>query len=262
MKVESWMFQDPGAPLCLRDREESPGPGLWLAWRNSFSPRGIVLGVLGVFLGAPFLTAYVFPPIVWVLTRRFAKTGVTPNQVTVVGIIACFAAIPFFAAGMWLPGLALGYLMAVLDSVDGKLARLTFTYSSQGDILDHGLDLVHPPLWYFAWAWGLAGGELQSPLVTASVWWFLFYLFDRVMEMLFKASTGQSIHGYTPLDVRMRTFISRRNTNMAVFTLALPLGLGVESFYLMVAWQGVCLAFHLSRVITYWNVDDPKASGA
>jgi hypothetical protein len=27
--------------------------GFWLAWRNGFSTRGIVLGVLGVFLGAP-----------------------------------------------------------------------------------------------------------------------------------------------------------------------------------------------------------------
>jgi len=34
--------------------------GFWLAWRNSFSASGIVLGVLGVFLGAPFLTAYLF----------------------------------------------------------------------------------------------------------------------------------------------------------------------------------------------------------
>lgn len=34
--------------------------GFWLAWRNAFSGVGIVLGVLGVFLGAPFLTAYLF----------------------------------------------------------------------------------------------------------------------------------------------------------------------------------------------------------
>ena len=32
--------------------------GLWIAWRNDFSSKGLVLGVLGLFLGAPFLSAY------------------------------------------------------------------------------------------------------------------------------------------------------------------------------------------------------------
>ena len=32
--------------------------GLWLAWRNDFSPFGLALGFSGVLLGAPYLTAY------------------------------------------------------------------------------------------------------------------------------------------------------------------------------------------------------------
>ena len=34
--------------------------GLWLAWRHHFSPSGLALGVLGLFGGAPVLTAYLF----------------------------------------------------------------------------------------------------------------------------------------------------------------------------------------------------------
>ena len=34
--------------------------GFWLAWRHHFSPGGLVLGVLGLFGGAPVLTAYLF----------------------------------------------------------------------------------------------------------------------------------------------------------------------------------------------------------
>ena len=30
----------------------------WTAWRNGFSPGGLGLGLLALFLGAPFLTAY------------------------------------------------------------------------------------------------------------------------------------------------------------------------------------------------------------
>ena len=32
--------------------------GFWIAWRNNFTPKGITLGVGGVFLGAPYLAAY------------------------------------------------------------------------------------------------------------------------------------------------------------------------------------------------------------
>ena len=32
--------------------------GTWLAWRHHFRPAGLVLGALGVFGGALFLTAY------------------------------------------------------------------------------------------------------------------------------------------------------------------------------------------------------------
>ena len=53
----------------------------------------------------------------------------------------------------------MAYGMSVLDSVDGKLARLTFTDSRLGNFLDHGLDIVHPPIWYVAWAYGIGLGE-------------------------------------------------------------------------------------------------------
>jgi hypothetical protein len=32
----------------------------WLSWRHHFSPSGLLLGLLGLFGGAPVLTAYLF----------------------------------------------------------------------------------------------------------------------------------------------------------------------------------------------------------
>lgn len=34
--------------------------GLWVGWRNSFSPTGIILGLMAVFGGILFLSAYLF----------------------------------------------------------------------------------------------------------------------------------------------------------------------------------------------------------
>jgi len=200
-----------------------------------------------------FMTRYVYPPLVWRALGPLTRHRVQPNTVTAVSIVATILAVPFFAAGWWAAGLALAYVMSVLDSVDGKLARVTYSSSARGDVLDHGLDLVHPPFWYWAWGWGLSGGDPYSPVFLASLWMALFYILDRLLENVFKGIAGISIASWKPLDERMRTFISRRNVNLAAFTVALPLGLGAECFYLIVGWQAFTLLFHLSRVIAVWN---------
>lgn len=77
---------------------------------------------------------------------------VTPNQVTILSIfLAIFAGLAFWG-GYLVIGLLLGWVMTFLDTVDGKLARVTVSSSEIGEILDHGLDLVHLPLWYLACA--------------------------------------------------------------------------------------------------------------
>ncbi len=191
-----------------------------------------------------FLTRYVYPPFVWAMVRPLSHARVHPNWVTTIDWVAAFVAIPFFAAAAWLPGLALAYLMSVLDSVDGKLARLTYTSSPFGMVFDHGLDIIHPPLWYLAWGYGLGGGTTESLPFQASVWLFGIYVVDRIVAGVFKARTGKSIHGYTPLDEKVRTFISRRNTNMAMITVAVAYewatnssGMAIATFYLIILWQ-------------------------
>jgi phosphatidylglycerophosphate synthase len=215
-----------------------------------------------------FMTKYVWPPFVWVLVRPLANWRVHPNWVTGVDIAATFIAIPFWMEGWWATGFALAYLMSLLDSVDGKLARLTFTYSKLGNVLDHGLDLVHPPFWYLAWAWGLSGGDTQSTVFQASIWMFWFYVADRLCAPIFKARTGRSIHGYLPIDVKIRTFISRRNVNLPFFTVAIAIDalwpgsgwpVSTAVFYFIVVWQAVCIVYHAYRTIQFFNVKKGSA---
>ena len=134
--------------------------------------------------------------------RPLARWRVHPNWVTAVSIAATFAAVPLFAAGHWLLGLTLAYGMSLLDSVDGKLARLTFTSSRLGGVLDHGLDMVHPPLWYLAWAWALGGGQVGSLPFRLALLMTGVYVVDRVIAAVFRARTEVSIHDCTPLDAQ------------------------------------------------------------
>lgn len=192
-----------------------------------------------------FFTKHVYPPLVWRLLRPLARYRVHPNWVSAFNVVITFAAIPLFASGQWLAGLSLAYTMSVLDSVDGKLARLTHRSSKLGHVLDHGLDVVHPPLWYLAWAVGLGGGAW----LTAAWWMFGLYVADRLVGEAFTRLTGgRSIHAWAEIDVRMRTFISRRNINVPIFTVGWSVGLAGPAFLVIVAWQAASLLFHSVRL--------------
>ncbi|NNL66930.1 MAG: hypothetical protein HKP30_11850, partial [Myxococcales bacterium] len=208
-----------------------------------------------------FMTRYVYPPLVWAMVRPLARRRVHPNWITAINWVACFGAIPFFAAGDWLPGLALAYWMSVLDSVDGKLARLTHTSSKIGDVADHGLDIIHPPFWTLAWGFALGGGTTASLAWQVGVLNFGLYATDRIVTAIFRQRTGRSIHGVTPLDVRMRTVISRRNVNLALLTVALLVdfalgtrGVALGTFYFVVAWQAFSLLWHVQRLWVFFGV--------
>ena len=200
-----------------------------------------------------FFTKYVYPPLVWRTVHLLSRWRVQPNTVTWISVLATLLAVPLFAWQWWWVGFLCAYTMSVLDSVDGKLARLTFTSSWFGNILDHGLGIVHPPLWYFGWAWGLSEGDTDSLMFQAATWMAALYALDRIVAGGFNRRLGRSIHGYTPLDERMCTFISRRNINLLLFLMGWLAGVPAPTFLLIVLWQVICLVFHVERLVQFWN---------
>ena len=195
------------------------------------------------------LTRWVYPPLVWPLVRLCVRLGVHPNAVTLLSVVLTFAAVPLFARGDFLLGFLCAYGMSVLDSVDGKLARLTLTDSKIGDVLDHGLDQVHPPFWYFAWAWGLGGRTPDDPLYQAGVWLIVFYVADRIVLGIAKRRLGFTLHAASRLDGAVRSIIARRNITMTLMAIAIPLGAGAAGLVLVTAWQGLTCAWHTARTI-------------
>jgi phosphatidylglycerophosphate synthase len=195
------------------------------------------------------LTAYVYPPLVWQAVRVCTHWHIHPNVLTVMSIILAFAAVPLFAGAHWLAGFACAYAMSVLDSVDGKVARLTLTDSRIGNVLDHGLDQVHPPFWYFAWAWGLGARDLQDPLYQAAIWLIVFYIADRLVLGVAKRRLGHTLHASTRLDERVRSIIARRNITMTIMAAALLAGVGPIGFFFVTLWQGLTFVWHSWRTL-------------
>ena len=101
------------------------------------------------------VTKFVWPKPARHVVSLCAKLGLSPNMVTTIGFILMLAACVLFYHGYYFSGLLAGWVMTFLDTVDGKLARVTIQSSRFGDFYDHAIDLIHPPFWYIYWGFSL-----------------------------------------------------------------------------------------------------------
>ena len=90
-------------------------------------------------------------PVGRVLSKILVHTPVSPNAVSLVSIAIGVASAPLFATGHFVLGALVLQLCAVIDCVDGDLARALFKQSPLGKWLDIGGDQVV----HFAAFWGL-----------------------------------------------------------------------------------------------------------
>ncbi|HEV2746777.1 MAG TPA: CDP-alcohol phosphatidyltransferase family protein [Allosphingosinicella sp.] len=198
------------------------------------------------------LTKYLWPEWALVLTRWAARAGITPNQVTLAGAILCVAATIAFYHGWYWTGLAVGLGFMVLDTVDGKLARCTITSSKWGEVFDHGIDLVHPPFWWYAWAVGLVA--YGRPLEDTLFWAVLAvivggYVVQRLIEGVFIALFGMHIHVWRRFDSRFRLITARRNPNMVILLVFLAAGRPDWGLVAVAAWTLVSLLVHAVQLV-------------
>jgi phosphatidylglycerophosphate synthase len=166
------------------------------------------------------VTKWVWPAPCRAVVRVCAGLGIRPNAVTSVSFTLVVLATLLFSQGWFGTGLALAWIMTFLDTVDGKLARVTVTSTPMGHYFDHSIDSIHPPIWYIAWAWGVTGGlpEIWSwaPLLLAIV---VFYIGGRFVESTFKHAVGGcSIFTWRPFDSYFRLILARRNPNLLLLT--------------------------------------------
>jgi len=199
------------------------------------------------------LTKYLWPEWALVLTRIAARIGMSPNMVTSIGAILCVAATYYFWYGQYWTGMALGLVFMVLDTVDGKLARCTITSSKWGDIFDHGIDLVHPPFWWWAWgvglaSWGLAFTHLEFALVMIAI--VAGYVVQRLIEGAFiQRFAGMHIHVWEKIDSDFRLITARRNPNMVILFVATIFKRPDIGLIAVAVWTVLSCVFHAVRLV-------------
>lgn len=190
------------------------------------------------------ITKWLWPRPAARVVRLLARSGVKPNAVTAVSWILTVAAAVSFWKGAFGLGLLCGWLMTFLDTVDGKLARVTLTSSRVGHVLDHGLDNVHPPFWYLAWGVRLYG---TVDLTTAVV--VIGYLIGRGLEAVFILTFKIETHCWRPIDSLFRTITARRNPNLILLTVGAIGGRPDLGLVMVAIWTVVSIGFHVERLV-------------
>jgi hypothetical protein len=200
------------------------------------------------------VTKWVWPRPAQAVVRWCARHGVHPNTVTVLSGVLTVAAAWLFARGAFGAGLLCAWAMTFLDTVDGKLARVTLTSSRIGDVMDHGLDLIHPPFWWWAFGIGLgAGHELATAIAVGG------YVVGRMLEGAFLARFGFETHSWQPIDALFRTITARRNPNLILLSVGALEGRPDLGLLMVALWTIVSLGFHALRIV---QAERARARGA
>ncbi|HMA14456.1 MAG: CDP-alcohol phosphatidyltransferase family protein [Bacteroidota bacterium] len=239
------------------------GASYWAALRKREEPYALLVRperiariewrmFMGTYKGATDLvTKWLWPWPAFHATKLCARLGVTPNQVTFASLLLVIAAFIWFWQGAWWPGLAAAWGMTFLDTVDGKLARITMQSSKWGNAFDHGIDLVHPPFWYWAWAVGLqnsahAVDDAALLLMLAVI--VGGYVLQRAVEGIAIWRLGLEIHIWRRIDTWFRLVTARRNPNLLLLTLFSAFGRPDLGLAAVAVWTAVCLALHLVQL--------------
>lgn len=201
------------------------------------------------------VTKWLWPWPAFMATRLCVRLGLKPNHVTLFSLVLAIAAGIAFWYGEFGIGLIMAWLMTFLDTVDGKLARVTLTSSKIGDVLDHGLDIVHPPLWYLAWGIGLATTATPLTNLELLIWlMFIGYIGGRFCEGAFQFWLASfDIFIWHKIDSFHRLITARRNPNLILLTVSWMAGRPDVGFILVVVWHLLSTLFLMYRLFIAWQ---------
>lgn len=180
-----------------------------------------------------------------------ASLGITPNAVTTFGALLVLGAGVAFWQGFYALGLAMGWFMTYLDTVDGKLARVTVQSSRFGHLLDHGMDVVHPPIWYLLWGASLSAFQPVFGIDLDGAEWLIIggYVGGRLIEGVFDHALGCSAFAWRPFDAYFRLITARRNPSLILLTGGVIWGRPDLGLFAVALWTGLSTAILALRMV-------------
>jgi hypothetical protein len=118
-------------------------------------------------------------------------------------------------------------------------------------VIDHGVDLVHPPFWWYFWGvgltyWGLGLSAGTFTFIMTAV--IAGYILQRLIEGMFLKDFKMDIHVWRPFDSQFRLITARRNPNMVILFVALLFGRPDIGLIALAWWTIISLVVHAVRL--------------
>lgn len=180
------------------------------------------------------------------------RLGVTPNALTVTSLVFAIAAALAFAladpADPWLLAVAalLVGLNAILDGLDGKLARITNTATKRGDYLDHVVDRYSDL--------AILLGVSLSPL--GDMTWGLFAIVGTFLTSYMGTQAqalglGRNYAGWLGRADRLVILIAVPILTWGAWWLDVPIPWGLEPLTLMLAYFAI--VGNITALQRFWS---------
>jgi phosphatidylglycerophosphate synthase len=197
------------------------------------------------------VTKFVWPKPARQAVHLCAKLHISPNMVTTFGLLLVLAACYLFLNGHYSWGLLAGWVMTFLDTVDGKLARVTVQSSKFGHLYDHLIDLFHPPFWYIYWGMSLVDFQPVLGQGQQQMYWIIViaYVAGRIVEGIFPIIGNCSIFTWRPFDAWFRLVTARRNPCLILLTLSALFGKPEWGFVAVTFWSALTTMVLILRLM-------------
>ncbi len=198
------------------------------------------------------LPAYFHAPIETGIISFLCKTRITPNQITIAGlIIGCSATAAFALARVGL-GILAALIFGIVDGLDGKQSRVKIEMTERGK-WEHHLDYWIENSWWAAIAFHLwRSGQFPN------VFYFFAlligsHLLDEFAKRRVKMAKGRLLDDVTLFDRAFRLIAARRNVYVWILACGFLLNAFPQSYAIICGWAAFSAAVHLVRSI--WICD-------
>ncbi len=198
------------------------------------------------------LPAYLHAPIETGIISLLCKTRITPNQITIAGLIIGCGATVVFALGRIGLGILAALIFGIVDGLDGKQSRVKIEMTERGK-WEHHLDYLIENSWWAAIAFDLwRSGQFPN------VFYFFAlligsHLLDEFAKRRAKMAKGRLLDDVTPFDRAFRLIAARRNVYVWMLACGFLLDAFPQSYAVICGWAAFSAAVHLVRSI--WICD-------
>src|SRR5579863_2520557 len=194
--------------------------------------------------------------LVALMIQPFARLGVNPNTLTLVGLLLSILTAVIIAQGLLVAGGLLVLFAGLFDMLDGAMARVRNTATTFGAFLDSTLDRYSESIILF----GLLYYAIQRPELHDFVWPFPHEQ-SWMISLIYIAVTGSLMVSYTKaraegLGLECKTGLLARPERVVILAIGLLSGTYIWALAILALFSQVTA---IERIVHVWHTTSRAA---